>query len=179
MFSSVASSYDLMNDAMSLGIHRLWKDHFVRSLDPHSRSPSAPFRSLDVAGGTGDIALRILDYARERYGDRDIQVQVVDINPDMLGEGMARFKKTMYHDGPQIAFSLGNAQSLVDIPSDSVDLYTIAFGIRNCTDVQKVLEEAHRVLKKGGTFACLEFSKVDNPLLSKYVSSTLLFVAQN
>lgn len=102
VFSSVASSYDLMNDAMSLGIHRLWKDNFISTLKPGS---SGPIRCLDVAGGTGDIALRILDHARENYSDRETTVDVVDINPNMLKEGQKRFKQTMYHDSGFISFA--------------------------------------------------------------------------
>jgi hypothetical protein len=95
VFDSVASSYDLMNDAMSLGVHRLWKDDFVSSLAP---GRNGPLRCLDVAGGTGDIALRILDHAREKYADRETVVEVSDINAEMLKEGYRRFKKTMYHN---------------------------------------------------------------------------------
>ncbi|KAI0081579.1 UbiE/COQ5 methyltransferase [Panus rudis PR-1116 ss-1] len=164
VFSSVASKYDVMNDAMSMGIHRLWKDDYVSSLKPGRKGP---LRCIDVAGGTGDIALRILDYAREQYADRETSVDIVDINGEMLKEGYKRFKKTMYHNTPQVAFIEANAQELPDdkFPSNTYDLYTIAFGIRNCTSVPDVLKEAYRVLKPGGTFACLEFSKVTNPLL--------------
>ena len=95
VFSSVAEKYDLMNDAMSLGIHRLWKDSFVDELKAGKRGP---MRCLDVAGGTGDIALRILDYAREKHYDRETSVDVLDINPEMLKEGKRRFKQTMYHN---------------------------------------------------------------------------------
>jgi len=166
VFDSVASSYDLMNDAMSLGVHRLWKDSFVSLLRPGSRGP---VRCIDVAGGTGDIALRILDYARETHGDRETRVDVVDINGEMLREGSKRFKKTMYHNTPQVAFIEANAQALPleTFPDNTYDLYTIAFGIRNVTSIQDVLREAHRVLKPGGTFACLEFNKVTNPLLAQ------------
>lgn len=95
VFDSVASKYDLMNDAMSMGVHRLWKDEFVSSLKPGRRGP---MKCIDVAGGTGDIALRILDFAREKYADRETTVEVVDINAQMLKEGHHRFKKTMYHN---------------------------------------------------------------------------------
>ncbi|SGY20593.1 BQ5605_C016g08102 [Microbotryum silenes-dioicae] len=162
VFSSVASSYDVMNDAMSLGIHRLWKDHYVSKMDPRDG-----MRCLDVAGGTGDIAMRLLDHARTKYADRDVHVQILDINPEMLDEGRKRFAKSMYHGGPQVSFTLGNAEELSTIPDNSIDLYTIAFGIRNCTHIDRVLEQAHRVLKPGGVFSCLEFSKVSNPLLAK------------
>jgi hypothetical protein len=95
VFDSVASSYDVMNDASSLGVHRIWKDTFVSSLKPGRKGIK---RCLDVAGGTGDIALRILDHAREEYGDRETTVEVVDINSEMLREGVRRFRKTMYHN---------------------------------------------------------------------------------
>lgn len=188
VFSSVASSYDMMNDAMSLGIHRLWKNRFVELLDPRSG-----IQCLDVAGGTGDIALRILDHARTAHFDRETQVIVLDINPKMLVEGQKRIKQSMYWNTPQIKFQLGNAEALDQvlpvperknpvvstarnpilpplvsepIPSASVDLYTIAFGIRNCTHIDRVIAEAYRVLKPGGIFAVLEFGKVSVPLLS-------------
>ncbi|TDL23138.1 UbiE/COQ5 methyltransferase [Rickenella mellea] len=163
VFNSVASKYDLMNDAMSFGVHRLWKDTFVSLLKP---GKSGAIRCLDVAGGTGDIALRILDYAKDNYADRETSVEVLDINSEMLKEGYKRFKKTMYHKSARIvSFIEGNAQKL-ELPPSTYDLYTIAFGIRNCTSIPDVLKEAHRVLKPGGTFACLEFSKVDNPILA-------------
>jgi 2-methoxy-6-polyprenyl-1,4-benzoquinol methylase len=102
VFDSVASSYDLMNDATSLGVHRLWKDTFVSGLKPGRRGAA---RCIDVAGGTGDIALRILDYARENYADRETTVEVVDINEQMLKEGFRRFKKTMYHNSEDICIN--------------------------------------------------------------------------
>lgn len=95
VFDSVASNYDIMNDAMSMGVHRLWKDEFISLVRPGSKGP---VRCIDVAGGTGDIALRILDHARERYADRETAVDVVDINTEMLKAGYVRFKKTMYHN---------------------------------------------------------------------------------
>lgn len=95
VFSSVASSYDLMNDAMSFGVHRLWKDQYVSRLSP---GRNGPIRCLDVAGGTGDIALRLLDYARTHYSDRETSVDILDINPEMLKEGRRRMKQTMYHN---------------------------------------------------------------------------------
>ncbi|KAG9103516.1 2-hexaprenyl-6-methoxy-1,4-benzoquinone methyltransferase [Ceratobasidium sp. 370] len=151
---------------MSMGVHRLWKDQFVSLLDPGRRKP---VKCLDVAGGTGDIALRILDSARERWADRETSVRLLDINPEMLAEGQKRFRRTMYHNTPQVEFTLGNAQDLPrdSCPDNEYDLYTIAFGIRNCTDVQAVLNEAFRTLRPGGRFACLEFSRVGNPLLSQ------------
>ncbi|KAG7088543.1 hypothetical protein E1B28_012525 [Marasmius oreades] len=165
VFDSVASKYDLMNDASSLGVHRLWKDEFVASLRPGKKGP---IKCIDVAGGTGDIARRILDYARENFSDRETTIEVVDINGQMLQEGLRRFKKTMYYNTPQVSFHEANAQELPvpQFKDNSYDLYTIAFGIRNCTSIPSVLREAYRVLKPGGTFACLEFSRVNNSLLS-------------
>lgn len=105
VFDSVASKYDLMNDASSLGVHRLWKDGFVSQLNP---GKTGPLKCIDVAGGTGDIALRILDHAREKYADRETTVEVVDINAEMLKEGFKRFKKTMYHNSTPLPPTLFN-----------------------------------------------------------------------
>ncbi len=152
VFSSVASRYDLMNDVMSAGIHHAWKDTLIDVV-----APSANTKLLDVAGGTGDIAFRFL---KRTPG---AQVTVCDINADMLGEGRKRsIDKNMLHG---LEWVCGNAESL-PVPDMSYDYYTIAFGIRNVTHIDRALKEAYRVLKPGGKFACLEFSKVDNSLLS-------------
>lgn len=173
VFSSVASSYDTMNDFMSLGIHRLWKDHFVRNLNPGrnpltspSSSPSQPqgWNILDIAGGTGDIAFRMLDHASTINNDAHTTVTVADINPDMLAEGKKRSLATPYARSPRLKFVEANAEKLDMIPDNSIDLYTVAFGIRNFTHKDVALREAYRVLKPGGVFACLEFSKVNNAL---------------
>ena len=153
-----------MNDLMSLGIHRLWKDHFVRSLSPGSSSSSKGWNILDIAGGTGDIAFRMLDYATNVKSDHKTRVTVSDINLDMLAEGQKRSLETAYANSDRLSFLEANAESLSMVESNSVDLYTVAFGIRNFTDKQKALGEACRVLKPGGVFACLEFSKVSNAL---------------
>lgn len=166
VFSSVASSYDTMNDLMSLGIHRLWKDHFVRDLNPGSRDPSTPMSILDIAGGTGDIAFRMLDHATNINGDLKTEVTISDINPDMLAEGKKRSLQTAYAGTDRLDFLVGNAESLPSIPSNTIDLYTVAFGIRNFTNKDAALREAFRVLKPGGVFACLEFSNVNNPLFN-------------
>ncbi len=152
VFSSVAARYDLMNDLMSLGVHRIWKDAMVEWLNPQPG-----WKSLDVAGGTGDIAFRIAKMARARGGDAAITV--CDINADMLGEGVRRAKEK---NEPAIKWVCGNAESL-PFPDASFDSYTIAFGIRNVTHIENALTEARRVLKPGGRFLCLEFSKVDVP----------------
>jgi demethylmenaquinone methyltransferase/2-methoxy-6-polyprenyl-1,4-benzoquinol methylase len=141
VFSSVASSYDVMNDAMSGGMHRLWKDQFVRRLKPRAGE-----RFLDMAGGTGDIAFRI--------AKSGAQVMVSDINPDMLGVGMERAKKRGIEG---LSWQVENAETL-SFKDRQFDGYTIAFGIRNVTDIPAALREVHRVLKFGGRFFCLEFS---------------------
>ncbi|KAJ5646885.1 2-methoxy-6-polyprenyl-1-4-benzoquinol methylase [Penicillium lividum] len=171
VFSSVASSYDTMNDLMSLGIHRLWKDHFVRSLNPGSplsariNNPNQKgWNILDIAGGTGDIAFRMLDHATNINHDIETRVTISDINADMLAEGRKRSIQTPYYNTPRLSFVEANAQSMPHIASESIDLYTVVFGIRNFTDKQAALDEAFRVLKPGGVFACMEFSKVDNPV---------------
>ena len=152
VFSSVAARYDLMNDLMSGGVHRLWKDAMVEWLNPQPG-----WHVLDVAGGTGDIAFRIADAARTRGGDAEITV--CDINADMLNEGVRRASAM---GEKHIEWVCGDGEVL-PIPDSSMDAYTIAFGIRNFTHVQKALEEARRVLKPGGRFLCLEFSRVDAP----------------
>lgn len=173
VFSSVASSYDTMNDLMSVGIHRLWKDRFVRSLNPGSPSttspstPQKPWTMLDIAGGTGDIAFRLLDHASLINHDNASRVIVSDINPEMLDEGRKRSLTTPYARSERLTFLEANAEKLDTIDSDSIDLYTVAFGIRNFTDKQRALSEAFRVLKPGGVFACLEFSKVNNGLFNQ------------
>ena len=159
-----------MNDLMSLGIHRLWKDHFVRSLNPGSITeagePTNGWNILDIAGGTGDIAFRMLDHATAINKDTKTRVTVSDINPEMLAEGRKRSLETPYAGTERLAFLEANAEKLPMVESESVDLYTVAFGIRNFTNKQRALEEAYRVLKPGGVFACLEFSKVNNPLFN-------------
>ena len=159
-----------MNDLMSLGIHRLWKDHFVRSLNPGSgsREPEGTeaCNILDIAGGTGDIAFRILDHASNVNNDMRTSVTVSDINPEMLEEGRKRSLQTSYAGTDRLSFLEANAERLSMIESNSIDLYTVAFGIRNFTNKQAALEEAFRVLKPGGVFACLEFSKVNSSIFN-------------
>lgn len=165
-----------MNDLMSLGIHRLWKDHFVRSLNPGSNAnslshttgpaPAQGWNILDIAGGTGDIAFRMLDHAHNINHSPNTRVTVSDINPDMLAEGKKRSLETPYAGSKNLDWLVANAEQL-PIPDNSVDLYTVAFGIRNFTNKDKALREAYRVLKPGGVFACLEFSGVTNPLFNE------------
>ena len=157
-----------MNDLMSLGIHRLWKDHFVRTLDPGSSDGAhcKGWNILDIAGGTGDIAFRILDHATNIHGDQNTKVTVADINPDMLAEGRKRAVHTPYANTGRLEFVQGNAESVSFIPPNSIDLYTVAFGIRNFTNKSAALHEAFRVLKPGGVFACLEFSHVNSSIFN-------------
>lgn len=166
VFSSVASKYDVMNDVMSMGIHRLWKRHLISKLDAGMRPNSGePLDFLDVAGGTGDIAFGLLDHARLQYGDVKSTMTVADINPDMLAEGQKRCLETVYANSDRINFLVQNGETMDQIPDNSKDVYTIAFGIRNFTNIQAGLNTAYRVLKPGGIFACLEFSQVTDPAL--------------
>ena len=148
VFHKVARRYDIMNDAMSLGVHRLWKDALVTKLRP---SPTRPLKLLDVAGGTGDITFRVLDAAHA-----DSTATVFDINGDMLGVGRDRCPPRF---GDRITFVQGNAESL-PFEDKSFDVYTIAFGIRNVPRIDEALKEAYRVLRHGGRLLVLEFSKV-------------------
>ena len=146
VFSSVARRYDVMNDLMSAGLHRRWKDRFVDRVKPRPAE-----RILDMAGGTGDVAFRMVR--------RGAQVTVADINPDMLAVGMERAADRGLEG---LAWKQENAESL-SFDDSSFDAFTIAFGIRNVTDIPAALKEAHRVLKRGGRFFCLEFSTSDWP----------------
>lgn len=164
VFDSVASSYDIMNDLMSAGLHRLWKDHLVRKIRPR-----AGLHYLDVAGGTGDIAFRIrkaLQTSPPRAGgiEGGSRITLCDLNTEMLAVGRDRAMDLGYtHDFEWVT---GNAESL-PLPDDSVDVYTIAFGLRNVTHIDTALTEALRVLKPGGRFYCLEFSRVHEPFLAR------------
>jgi demethylmenaquinone methyltransferase / 2-methoxy-6-polyprenyl-1,4-benzoquinol methylase len=153
VFHKVAGRYDLMNDLMSAGLHRAWKEALVSTLRPPSLRP---WRHLDVAGGTGDIAFRVLEAAGPQA-----HVTVLDINPDMLAVGEARAPARF---AGRLDFVEGNAESL-PYPAGSFDAYTIAFGIRNVPRIDLALSEAYRTLRRGGRFLCLEFSHVDVPIL--------------
>ena len=156
VFHSVAPRYDLMNDLMSLGLHRAWKDALVTALDPPK---TRPFALLDIAGGTGDVAFRAIE-----AGGELTRGTVCDINPDMLAVGRERAEAL--HLGDAITFSEGNAEAL-PFADRSFDAVTIAFGIRNVPRIDTALAEAFRVLKIGGKFLCLEFSTVDVPGLDR------------
>ena len=158
VFHKVADRYDLMNDLMSGGMHRLWKDVMVARLAP-PKTGTLPYRVLDMAGGTGDIAERILN-ASAGYAE----VTVSDINADMLRVGAGRAKSWRF--GSQASFVEANAEAL-PFADESFEAYTIAFGIRNVPRIELALSEAYRVLKRGGRFLCLEFSSVDLPGLDR------------
>ena len=157
VFHSVAKRYDLMNDLMSGGMHRLWKEAMITALNP-PRS-DAPFALLDVAGGTGDISFRAAKAAGHGF-----QATVCDINGEMLAVG--RERAVAQHLDHQVSFVEGNAEALA-FPDKSFDAYTIAFGIRNVPRIPLALSEAYRVLKPGSRFLCLEFSSVDVPGLDR------------
>jgi demethylmenaquinone methyltransferase / 2-methoxy-6-polyprenyl-1,4-benzoquinol methylase len=157
VFHSVASRYDLMNDLMSAGLHRIWKEIMINALNP-PRSDS-PFALLDVAGGTGDVAFRAAKAAGAGF-----RATVCDINCDMLAVGRAR--ASARHLDDRVSFLEGNAEAL-PFPDRHFDGYTIAFGIRNVPRIDLALKEAFRVLKHGGRFLCLEFSTVDVPGLDR------------
>jgi demethylmenaquinone methyltransferase/2-methoxy-6-polyprenyl-1,4-benzoquinol methylase len=157
VFAAVAGRYDLMNDLMSGGLHRLWKRDLITMLN--APRGETPFRLLDVAGGTGDIALR---YARDS-GPKATAV-ICDISPEMLEVGRNRISAAGLQN--RIACVEGNAEAL-PFESASFDAYTIAFGIRNVTHIDKALAEAYRVLKPGGRFLCLEFSECQVPILDR------------
>jgi demethylmenaquinone methyltransferase / 2-methoxy-6-polyprenyl-1,4-benzoquinol methylase len=156
VFHKVADRYDMMNDLMSAGLHRVWKDAMVSWLNPPKRHG---WTSLDVAGGTGDIAFRIVEASA-----RHAEVTVLDINGSMLEVGRERALKRGLADN--VSFVEANAEEL-PFEDATFDAYTIAFGIRNVPRIERALEEAHRVLKRGGRFLCLEFSEVEMPLLDK------------
>ena len=154
VFHSVAPRYDLMNDLMSLGLHRAWKDALVVALDPPK---TRAFALLDIAGGTGDVAMRAI-----AAGGEFTRATVCDINPDMLAVGRERALPL----GDAIIFTEGNAEAL-PFADCSFDAVTIAFGIRNVPRIDVALAEAFRVLRIGGKFLCLEFSTVDVPGLDR------------
>jgi len=157
VFRSVAQRYDLMNDLMSAGLHRAWKNLMINALNPPRGD--TPFALLDVAGGTGDIAFRAAKAAGAGF-----HATVCDINADMLAVG--RERATARQLGHRVSFVEGNAEALA-FPDRSFDAYTIAFGIRNVPQIDLALREAYRVLRPGSRFLCLEFSTVDVPGLDR------------
>jgi ubiquinone/menaquinone biosynthesis methyltransferase len=178
VFENVAESYDVMNDFMSGGLHRLWKDYFVdltkvSHMAKAVRKSTSTLSILDVAGGTGDIAFRMADAAHsversKSSGEDPVSITVCDINPEMLRVGERRARErfgSAVVEAKSLSFVEGNAQSLTSFPDNSFDLYTIAFGLRNVTDVDLALREACRVLKPGGRYLCLEFSQVPDTIL--------------
>jgi demethylmenaquinone methyltransferase/2-methoxy-6-polyprenyl-1,4-benzoquinol methylase len=157
VFHAVARRYDLMNDLMSGGLHRAWKDALVTAVNPPRNNQA--FALLDLAGGTGDVALRVA-----AAGGPGTRITVADINPEMLAVGRKRAKAARRDN---ITFVEANAEAL-PLPDRAFDAVTIAFGIRNVPRIDLALAEAHRVLKIGGHFLCLEFSSVDVPGLDAF-----------
>ncbi|KAG2692061.1 hypothetical protein I3843_08G034200 [Carya illinoinensis] len=173
VFSNVASNYDLMNDLMSAGLHRLWKDRLVSKLNPFPG-----MKHLDVAGGTGDVAFRILEIINsvkhramqdvlEDNLHEETRIFVCDINPNMLNVGKKRALERGFGEEKSLIWVEGDAEALT-FEDNSMDGYTIAFGIRNVTHIEKVLAEAYRVLKRGGRFLCLELSHVEVPIFKEF-----------
>lgn len=160
IFSGVAKKYDLMNDLMSGGIHRLWKKTMVNEIDFYKKNQN--YKIIDLAGGTGDIAFRIAKKAK----DLDIKttIDIVDINQEMLDVGKDRAVDNNIYSNLNFSCQDGEKLSFND---NEFDYFTIAFGIRNFTNIDKALKEAKRVLKPGGKFICLEFSKVNDYFLQK------------
>jgi demethylmenaquinone methyltransferase/2-methoxy-6-polyprenyl-1,4-benzoquinol methylase len=160
VFSSVSKKYDLMNDLMSAGLHRVWKDKMIDEINI-SNSNSNQIKIIDVASGTCDIAIRV---AKKLQPRQNFSIDVVDINPKMLDIGRARATdKNLFHN---LNFFEANGENL-PFYQNSFDFFTIAFGIRNFTNIDLGLLEAYRVLNEGGKFICLEFSKINDYFLQK------------
>ncbi|KAL3271358.1 hypothetical protein HHI36_021842 [Cryptolaemus montrouzieri] len=158
VFRDVANNYDIMNDTMSFGIHRIWKDIFMHRLGPTKNT-----KLLDVAGGTGDIAFRFLRYIQNLKCEEGCHVVISDINNNMLEVGKER-SKNLKLDPKLITWQEADAEKL-PFEDNSFNAYTIAFGLRNVTHIDKALKEAFRVLQPGGRFMCLEFSQVNNSVM--------------
>ena len=167
VFDRVAGRYDLMNDLMSAGVHRAWKDATAARINPQPGEVV-----VDCAGGTGDVARRLVKLARAaqtRRGGDPLVVHVVDYNAEMIGAGRARSAREGGGE-PEIDWTVGDAQRL-PLPDASADAYVIAFGIRNVTRIEDALAQARRVLKPGGRFACLEFSRPTSAALRRAYDS--------
>jgi len=160
VFNKVANKYDFMNDILSLGIHRLWKQYFIETMNPYPGT-----RLLDVAGGTGDIAFEFLRYANSKL-DSASSVVVCDINQNMMKVGQERAAKQKI-DSSRIEWVHGDGLEL-PFEANSFDAYSVAFGFRNMVNLNKAIDEAYRVLKPGGIFMCVEFSQVNNALIRSF-----------
>ena len=162
VFSSVASKYDIMNDFMSAGLHRIWKDKFVASLNLFDG-----MKILDLAGGTGDITKRIMAKAKKQ--NINIEIILSDINPEMLAEGKKRAIDENWakiYNNAKLSYEIINAEE-IPFEDGEFDLVTISFGIRNVSHIEKALSEISRTLRLEGEFNCLEFSKLNNPILAE------------
>ncbi len=180
VFSSVANKYDVMNDVMSMGIHRIWKDYLIndigilrpkRIFKDGSVDKVEPIKIIDVATGSGDIAFRVLDYQQKNNNTLDLsqnlKITLSDVNGDMLEEAKKKAKENNLNED-MLDYIESSAEQFKDIPDNTYDIYVISYGLRNVPNTLKALKEAYRILKPGGRFLCLEFSKVQNPLLNQF-----------
>lgn len=180
VFSSVASKYDIMNDISSLGIHRFWKQKLIeeigilkpkRTFEEGKIKKISPIKVLDVATGTGDIAYKIIEYQKKHSDnpnnlEKSLQMTLIDVNGDIL-EIAKEKSETNKIDQNLLEFHVSSAEEMKFLKDNTFDIYVISFGLRNVPDIKKALKEAFRVLKPGGRFLCMEFSKVENPLFSR------------
>lgn len=173
VFTSVSDKYDIMNDVMSGGVHRLWKNHLISDIG--ILVPQGPGQDrveiLDVAAGTGDISYKLIAHQQQYWNSPEelhnrLGVTLLDINESILQEAKNK-AASLGIDSRLVNFQLSNAENLEAIPDNSKDLYVISFGLRNVPDTKKALSEAFRVLKPGGRFVCMEFSKVENSVLAE------------
>ena len=173
VFTSVSDKYDIMNDVMSGGVHRLWKNHLISDIG--ILVPQGPGQDrveiLDVAAGTGDISYKLIAHQQQYWNSPEelhnrLGVTLLDINESILQEAKNK-AASLGIDSRLVNFQLSNADNLEAIPDNSKDLYVISFGLRNVPDTKKALSEAFRVLKPGGRFVCMEFSKVENSVLAE------------
>lgn len=173
VFTSVSDKYDIMNDVMSGGVHRLWKNHLISDIGILVPQGSGQDRVeiLDVAAGTGDISYKLIAHQQQYWNSPEelhnrLGVTLLDINESILQEAKNK-AASLGIDSRLVNFKLSNAENLEAIPDNSKDLYVISFGLRNVPDTKKALSEAYRVLKPGGRFVCMEFSKVENSVLAE------------
>ncbi|KAJ2687650.1 2-hexaprenyl-6-methoxy-1,4-benzoquinone methyltransferase [Coemansia spiralis] len=161
-YCKVADRYDMVLEAMSLGLNQYWKKKFVRLM-----SPAAGLKMIDMAGGTGQIARNYLEYQDLVNNDKSSSVHVVDLNEQMLRVGRHRFSSSQWTKDRRISFAQGSAENLVNVADNSFDIYSISAGMHNIPHPELALSEAYRVLKPGGVFACLEYGHVDTPIVKQ------------
>ncbi|KAJ2796840.1 2-hexaprenyl-6-methoxy-1,4-benzoquinone methyltransferase, partial [Coemansia helicoidea] len=160
VYDRLATKYDRVTGMLSFGMNAVWKRRFVHRMQA---PPGA--RLLDVAGGTGEVAKHYLEYQDKVNGDHQSSAHVVDLNAGMLRVGQSRMAGTSWERDRRISFAQGNAEDLVDVADNSVDIYAISAGMHNIPHLDKALSEAFRVVKPGGMYACLEYGHIDTPVL--------------